>query len=742
MSMRGISGCILRVMALGLLLWPLPAKTSSQERSQVRVVVGSSASVLEQFAASELCSYLEKLFGIRTRPTTSLSDSEVLILVGRPENNPAIAQARKPFPKVTDQGIVLQHNTLGKQAVLIVGGGSSAATLWAVYELAERWGVRYLTDRDVLPQKKAFAVPDLNVVMEPLLRVRAHPTIQDFASSGESWGIAHFRRLIDQLAKLKFNRINIYAYGWQPYLHYELRGIKRTSAWLWYDYHYPITADMPARHVFGNGSEFWNPDLPLGASYQELVSAGQRLVRALIEHAKKRGMEVAIGAPTTDFTPEFAPILEGAERNRLRTQLTIVPGAETPVDDPQLRELALTTLRATVSTYPGVDYVTVWMPEVRQWTGEYERAWQALDAKYDISGIRSLDAIMSAAAKRQGSEVPLPRVLTEIKGDITSLYFYDRLLSGSRESEGFLRSDIKFMYWGVSEELFPIVNRILPRGWEIGVMPSNQPSHLLERIEILKDLPAENPGVLDLTLDDDNIGMVPQLTSSSIHEIVQVLKRNGWAGFTARERFPGDHDWPLTYLAKAAWDDEADPHTIGLDLMTGICGKECARDMMAVFREIESVTTYLGDANMNFSKERRGTLMKYWRPGPVPTYLAAVKNGYRRALAKAKRAREKATPEGHAYVDFWIGRLDFAMGFTDTVQGVHRGGASEMNNDYRGSLRHAQKALSSLRQALEAYGKVVRTQTDRGAIAMLAEFGYRRLKVKIDDLTELVEDSQ
>jgi Glycosyl hydrolase family 67 N-terminus len=742
MRLRRISGWI----AASFLLWTLPSWAAPQARPQVSVIVGAAAPELEQFAASELCAYLEKLFGIRTQPTHSLSTSaKTFILVGGPETNGAIAQAaaRKPFPNVTDQGIVLQRTRLGRRPALIAGGGSPRATLWAVYELAERWGVRYLTDRDVLPEEAGpFKVPDLNVVMEPLLRVRAHPTIQDFASSGESWGIAHFRPLIDQLAKLKFTRMNVYPYGWQPYLHYELNGVKRKSAWLWYDYHYPITPDMPGRQLFGNAKEFWNPDLPLNASYEEFVQAGQRLVRALIDHAKQRGMNVAIGAPTTDFTPEFAPILKGAERNNLRTKLTIVPGAKTPVDDPQLEELALATLRATVTTYPGAEYVTVWMPEVRQWTGEYEQAWQALDAKYGINKIRTLDDVMAAAGKRKGSEVPLQRVLTEVKGDITSLYFYDRLLGGSKAGESFRRPDIKFMYWGVSEELFPIVNRILPRGWEIGVMPSNQPSHLLERIEILKDLPTENPGVLDLTLDDDNIGVVPQLTPNSLHQIVQVLKRNGWAGFAARERFPGDHDWPLTYLAKAAWDAGVNPDATGLDLMSAVCGKECADSLMTAFHEVESVTTYLGDSNMNFSKERRGTLMKYWRPGPVPTYLAAVRNGYRRALAAAERAREKATPGGRSYADFWVGRLEFAAGYADTVQGVHLGGAAEMTNDYRAALQHAETALGSLRGALEAYARVARTQTDRGAIAMLGEFGYRRLKGKVADLTELVEDSQ
>jgi hypothetical protein len=732
---------LVHVLLLGEL-----ANAKNQEYAQVSVVMGTTAPELERFAASELCHYLEKLFGIRTEPTTKLSNStKMFILLGTPETNGALKQitAKQTFPKLTDQGIVLRRTEFVKRPTLIVGGGSPRATLWAVYELAERWGVRYLVDRDLLPDRMGqFKLPELNVVMEPLLRVRAHPTIQDFASSGESWGMADFRPLIDQLAKLKFNRLNIYPFGWQPFLHYELHGIKRRSAWLWYDYHYPITADMPGRQLFGNATEFWNPDLPLNGSYEEFVQAGQRLVRALIDHANRRGMNVAIGAPTTDFTPEFAPILKGAERSGLRTGRTIVPGANTPVDDPQLQELALTTLRATINAYPGAEYVTVWMPEVRQWTGEYERAWQALDAKYGISKRLSLAEVIATAEKRKGSEVPVQRVLNEVKGDITSLYFYERLLRGSRAPENLGRPDIKFMYWGVSEELFPILDRILPRGWEIGVMPSNQPNHLLERIEILKDLPSENPGVLDLTIDDDNIGVVPQLTPNSLHRIVQVLKSNGWAGFVARERFPGDHDWPLAYLARAAWDADANPDAIGFDLLSALCGKECAEHMIIAFREIESVTTYLADSNMNFSKERPGTLMKYWRPWPVPTYLAAVKNGYKRALAEARRAREKATPGGRSYVDFWMGRLEFAVAYADVVESVHRGGAAEMHNDYRSALQHAERALNTLRQAIEAYARVARTQTDRGAIAMVNEFGYRRLKTKSAELTQLVQDGQ
>ena len=143
--------------------------------SRVVVVVGERAPDVERFAASELCGYLNKLFGLTVQPTTSLDASaSAVFLIGSPASNALI----KKFPKVGEQGIVIQRAQT-TTPTLIVGGGSSSATLWAVYELAERWGVRYLLDRDALPAKSAFRMPSLNVVMEPIFRVRAHPTIQD-----------------------------------------------------------------------------------------------------------------------------------------------------------------------------------------------------------------------------------------------------------------------------------------------------------------------------------------------------------------------------------------------------------------------------------------------------------------------------------------------------------------------------------------------------------------------------------
>jgi hypothetical protein len=51
-------------------------------------------------------------------------------------------------------------------------------------------------------------------------------------------------------------------------------------------------------------------------------------------------------------------------------------------------------------------------------------------------------------------------------------------------------------------------------------------------------------------------------------------------------------------------------------------------------------------------------------------------------------------------------------------------------------LREAKLALSDVRQALEAYARVARDQSDRGAIATLNEFAYRPLKEKVVELSK------
>ena len=706
--------------------------------TQVAVIVSEKAAELECFAAQQLCNYLEKLFGIQVSPMSSISaEAETLFLVGSLDADVVVQGATEEdvLPPITEQGFILRHLQVQGRPSMIVRGGSPRATLWAVYELVEHWGVRYLLHGDVLPSPVPFHLPDLDVVMEPTLSVRQWRVINDFACGPESWGMGDYRPVLDQLAKLKFNRILLSVWPWQPFLHYEVKGIKRESATLWFDFHYPITDDMVGRPLFGDEEEFWNPDLPRGASYEEFTAAGEQLIHNLIDYAHQRGIECVIVATLTEFPPEFAPLLKDAQEVHQLAELTVVPSTETDIDDPALTELATAVLRATVDTYSEVDYVALGMPEFRQWSGLYERAWEALDAKYNMSSQCSLDDVLTAATQRSAYPGGEERALQEVKGDIVALYFYDRLLNEVHALKESRRPDMKFIYNSVAEELFPLLGDFVPSGWETLNFVDYTASRIVKRREVLENVPSrEHACSLIYTLHDDNVGLLPQLATGSLHELTKDLIRHGWAGFSTRYWLIADHDPCVAYLSKAAWEEGVTHEDVYRDQIRAVCGEACIEDILTMFREVEATTIALEDHGLGLTFPVPGMLTKHWTPQPMSDELVEDRQGYQRALDAAYQAREKGQPSGQSYIDYWIGRLRFGIGYLDMIAAVRRAAIAEADGKPPDAIQNAETALATAREALETYAEVVRDQSDRGAIAVMNEYVYRPLKEKVATL--------
>ena len=166
--------------------------------TRAHVMIDRNARELEQFAASELGRYLRECFGAEVSIGSEAVDSaEVLFLLGSPATNHAVrlATARRAFPKVSEQGLVLRRIRYRGRRSFLVGGGSPRATLWSVYELAERWGVRFLLHADVIPRRRSLWLPDVNDAMEPEFPIRQWRVVNDFACGPESWGIADYRQI-------------------------------------------------------------------------------------------------------------------------------------------------------------------------------------------------------------------------------------------------------------------------------------------------------------------------------------------------------------------------------------------------------------------------------------------------------------------------------------------------------------------------------------------------------------------
>ncbi len=706
---------------------------------RVGVVVGRRAPALERFAAEELCRYLASLYDLRVQPTTGApAAATALFLVGTTGANPAITQVYKdrPFPRVGEQGIVLRRAQWRGRPALILGGGSPEAALWAVYELVERWGVRYLLHGDVLPERRAFTLLDLDVVVEPALPTRMWRLVNDFAFGPESWPLADCRAVIDQLAKLKFNRILVSTWTYQPFLDLKYQGVERSHADLWFGFHYPITDDMVGRELFGEEEEFWNPDLPRGAGYPDFAAAGKRYIQGVIEHARSRGMRCALTANLTEFPPEFASLVPGAQTVHQLGTTGVVPGPGTAPDDPQLTGLAAAVLRTALDSYAGVDYVAISVPEWRQWAERYQEAWAALDAKYGIATARALSDVLAAAAARVDYPGGAERAVQEAKGDIVFLRFCDHLLRELRVQRETARPDVKFIYVAVAEELFPILPLIMDNGWETISFIDYTPSRILKRRNALAALPAHRiPCTLIHTLHDDNVGVLPQLSTGSLHELTRDLRQHGWAGFQTRYWLIGDHDPCAAYLSRAAWDETATPQQTYRDQVRAACGEACVEDMVEVFGQVEQATILLEWHGLGLTFPAPGMIANQWLAQPMPQELAEAQCAYRRALAAARRASAKVTETGRAYVDYWLGRLRFGISYLDAVAACRLGAIAEAQGRMEEARAHARAALACATEALTAYARIARDQSDRGAIAVMNEYVIRPLRAKIEELS-------
>ena len=78
--------------------------------------------------------------------------------------------------------------------------------------------------------------------------------------------------------------------------------------------------------------------------------------------------------------------------------------------------------------------------------------------------------------------------------------------------------------------------------------------------------------------------------------------------------------------------------------------------------------------------------------------------------------------------------MEFSVKYITAIEMVHRAATAEAAHQPQQAAEETTKALSSLRQALDAYATVAHTQSDRGAIAVAVEYGYRPLEKKLSDL--------
>ena len=735
---------------------------SSSQPNEISIIIAEDAHRLEKLAASELRSYLKRLYGADVELRSQMTPGNGgVFLIGSPGTNAVLEKWVPEWPQLSDQGLLLRRVRLEGQSAVVVGGGSPLATLWSVYELVEKLGVRYLLWGDLLPEGPGeFRLPDIDELKEPIFRARAFRGINDFVMGPEAWSLREYERVIKQLVKLKYNHLWLSFYSYQPFVDYEFRGHRKEGAELWFGWQYPIGEDTIGRELFQDATEFVHPEFEGAVTYKQRVAAGQRYVHGILKLARDYGMKTGILFSATDPPQEFKQRLQ--EWTPLEYKRELSP-EETPefgyvgvktmgadprntafqnVFNPVFADLAEVIIQAHVNTYPEADYYIIHTPEFRAPVSGLESCWQRLDEKYDLESRASLEKMLDSARARSG------RAGRELGGDIEFLYFLDHLFTERKVMAKTKHPEATVMISGVTRELFPLLSAILPSHFEALVAPGVYTT--VESAKALHTLAPFQQGSLNahfwLTLQGDSMSVLPQLPSSSVYQSLQAMQQYGLDGYMVRYWTLGDLVPTSAYLARASWE-LTDPETFYRKHLDTICGREAVDEVINAFDSIDEATRFL-------AQRRHGKWIIYGNPMPglleehyhvekadYPELDKAIAI-YRRALDHLRRASDRSTDQGKDYLEYFMARSEMAIDYLRLLQTVRElgvafgdGQQARRQRDPSTVLKKrievkdlAARSVKLARSAVTHFARVVRDESDLGMLLSLNNVLYRHAK--------------
>jgi tetratricopeptide (TPR) repeat protein len=375
---------------------------SSGGTAQTVIVVGQAAGESTKFAANELQKYLRVLSGAEVPIVSdqqSAANSRSSILVGGPDRNRLVKRAVDAgvsgFAGLKPDGFVLKTAMLDKRPVVVAGGNDDAATMYAVFELVRQLGVTFRLTGDIVPAKRAsLQIPALDLRIEPAISQRGflvelshHPSVTML--SYQDWV-----RIIDQMAKMKYNDLKLWWFAYSPYLKYSYRGEAKQIGDI------STKESGYLNSVYAGGGRHTTDDVAIGKHWfpsrrlappelqhvetpDEAFAAAQDLMRRVIHYAKSRHINVWLVDEISVVPPNLA---RHGERIGMLPFEGVFGTFMHPLD-PVNREIQVNRLKAFADTYPEaagylLNFSEVYVPQNnakhRSFYAEQQGAFQEL----------------------------------------------------------------------------------------------------------------------------------------------------------------------------------------------------------------------------------------------------------------------------------------------------------------------------------------------------------------------------
>ena len=288
--------------------WFLFVAIAMAERPRVAIITSEFPPPLVQRAADELKADLQRLYDAQVELGAAVvpGPPAQVILLGTNEDG-RLKQLSDPLPKLSEQGHAVLSRKYKDRPALAVVGGSPLSTYWAAAELAHHLGVRTMLYGDVDPiSPPDFTVEGFNIDREPLVKSRTWQMDFDSPLGPTTWSLADQRKLLRQLARLKFNRLVLSTKAETPEA--AIAAFRPIA----------VSGDTAGRSAFGGAKLFQNPDLAAADTPAARREAADKLVKAIEREAIALGITVE-----TIQTKESVPPAAGST-----LPLLLVSGAD------------------------------------------------------------------------------------------------------------------------------------------------------------------------------------------------------------------------------------------------------------------------------------------------------------------------------------------------------------------------------------------------------------------------------
>lgn len=731
---------------------------------KLAIVVGDSAAPAEKYAAQELAKYVQALGSfhpaIESERMARLTGPTILL--GSPFTNQHIAQlaGNLDWDSLVADGFYLQ-TVRRSPDVLVVGGRSPRATLFGVYELLERWGMRFSLSEDIFPEKPSpLRLASFDEKCAPAYAIRGMRPLNNLPEGSAPWDLSDFKHFIDQMAKLKYNTYVFAIMESGPWLDYEFRGLERPAGDIFYGWKYKIEKDFVGKELFRGQQEFYNPVLAKAENDKQRKQLGIGLVRSVIEHCKNRDLMSLLTfgflEPPTAFKRKMndwatLPLPDPA----------IFPKAkyyETPVEefgidpkhaawmnvlDPAVRELTEVRLKALINTYPKADFYYLGASEFRAGVVDYRAIFKKLDSRYHLTPVFDIDQELN---NPRTYPYGLERYQDQLKGDLLFLHLFDQLFVQDRLLEGTGKPDAKIGMAGVMPELWPLVAKILPKGMYFADFLEYGTHATADRIDdIVPVLKARLPTTLEIGIHDDNSMWFPQVNVESLERIVRTTAPLDLQGYVIAIWQVRQADINAAYLARASWHPEVTATDFYKDYLAKLVGPAASPDFEQAQRILEKTDHEIKTSLYGFAFSFPTTIPGKLK-GANREAVARIRSQFEAAVAPLRRAREKATKPGRARVDFWLKRTEFGIRWLDfgvevadlgKLIGRTRETRTDLTPDQKEkALVAADQLLGHTRELIEIIASDAGHIGDLGQIAALNLYVYQYLKELRSDLAK------